>query len=184
MDAIEDPTDTRIEFGDIVRDKTSGNLGVVYGIAEHLTGCDRVALMPVDSPTFTDQESWFYPTELSVTDKDGQFTRGEEDEVVETPSEDDPVTDVEYELGNVLEDDLTGFEGYATIITYEMFNCPRICLTPTIGDADDAKWFDVPRLSFVREGVTDEYEDLHETDEETTTGAADESGFRTDPSLR
>lgn len=149
-------TDTELEIGAVVRERVSEQKCVVMGYARHISGCNRWAVYPIGG-TLSSDETWCYEDELQVLDDE------------DTPIDPKVADEVTFEIGNVMEDEITGFEGYATTITYPAFNCPQVALTPTDGDTD-REWFDAPRLEFVREGITDDYDNLLESTDETATG--------------
>jgi hypothetical protein len=163
--------DADIELGAFVQDRNSGAKGVVTGHAVHISGCDRFAVTAVDTGRMESEETWYFPTELTVIDGDDVEAPG--------PEETDPVTEVDFVLGDVLEDDITGFEGYATTITFNLFNCPRVALTPTNSDGNDGvetdrEWFDAPRTERLGDGISADYADLVESETESETGPVGE----------
>ncbi len=134
-----------IELGDIAEDTISGYEGVVTAIAYHLTGCTRIEISAYESPSADSQ--FFYEEQLE--------THGESEYDHEI------VTDTEFELGENVRDDVTGFEGYIVTITYELYNCPSVGVQSD-SDEKDTEWFDVPRVSKLDNGVRENFTELSE----------------------
>jgi len=161
-----------IELGEEVQDKVSGFRGVVVAIADHLSGCNRIGVRANDTETLAHRsdEEFFYEDQLEQTGEAPFAERGEKAQ-----------TDTEITLGEEVRDDVTGFEGIASTIRYELYNCPRIAVTPVDDSSPtengDREWFDAPRLSVIGEGVTDEYADLQEA-ATSETGSSGSDGSR------
>lgn len=54
-------------------------------------------------------------------------------------------------FGKLATDKVTGFTGIATGVSYHMYGCEQVCVTPTIdekGARRDGEWFDIGRLEF------------------------------------
>jgi len=153
------------ELGDVVEDEISGFRGVVIAIADHLTGCQRIGVRANDTENTARRgdEEFFYPSQLS---------RVEDADPIEP--EHDPVTEVNFEMGQKLRDTVTGFEGVVTTISYELHNCPRAGLSvvdnhdPT--ENPDRGWFDAPRLEVVGDGISGDFSDLEASEVESETG--------------
>lgn len=132
--------DAEFELGEEVKHDLSGREGVVVSIAEHLSGCTRIGVLWSDDDT---EETFYYEPELESL---GSEMWSDEFEVVGSDAK----------LGQVVEDDLTGFEGVASSITFSAFNCPRVAIEPTEVDGPekpDREWFDEPRVNVVRSSV-------------------------------
>lgn len=154
--------DTDIGLGDHVRDEVTGYEGYVVAVAYHLTGCTRFGVRSNDeSPANRAEEEWFSEAQLEKT--------GEE------PVEADTVTTSEIGLGDRAADDVTEVEGFATTVTFNLYNCPRAALTVIPDEKNEElhrEWFDTPRLEFLGGGIGDDYEELTENDNEGETGSS------------
>jgi heat shock protein HspQ len=151
-----------VDIGDKVEDQISGFEGIVTMTGDHITGCERIGVHPVDNPRRGDQE-FFYEAQLDVLEK--------------KVFDEDVVTDVEFDLGNTVRDEITGFEGYVVVINYQLWNCPQVLVQATEsddGEKGDSEWFDAPRLYQISEGVNADFQDL--SDKETAeTGAVSDA---------
>lgn len=148
-----------IEIGDKVRDEISGFEGVVTLRGDHITGCERIGVHPTENPQRGQQE-FFYEAQLSV----------EEKQVID----EEVVTDVEFELGNTVRDEITAFEGVVSVINYQLWNCPQILVQSTEsdeGEAAESEWFDAPRLYKISDGVNADFQDLSDNENTSETGA-------------
>jgi len=166
---VTEIADSEIELGAIVRERISGMVGIVTTHAVHISGCDRYGVRPFATERAERDEEFYYPTELNAFNGDVDDIDEDLDVDLDIADDVNPTTEVDFTLGNVLEDDVSGVEGYATTITFNLFNCPQVALTPT-GDETDAEWADAPTVSFVRNGLAGEYADLVESDTESETG--------------
>lgn len=154
-------------LGTKAQDEISGMEGIITAVAEHLTGCTRVELSPdnTDDTTRRGESEFFYDAQLEVV------KNRISNEV------DDPVTDVDFEVGEKVRDEVTGFKGIIVTITYELYNCPRIGIQPieTYTSCNQEKaeveWFDAPRIEYVDDGVAEDFQELAENDNVTETGA-------------
>jgi len=161
--------DADIALGDVVRERISGMVGIVVTHAVHISGCDRYGVRPLGTERAERDEEFYFPTELTTVDPDEDVDE-DLDVDLDIAADVDPTTEVDFALGNVLEDDVSGVEGYATTITFNLFNCPQVALTPT-SDETETEWADAPTVSVVREGLAREYADLVESDTESETGS-------------
>lgn len=158
-------TDLDVELGKQVADEVSGFRGIVTTIAEHLTGCARIGVQPTEAegPSVRGEEEFFYPSQIS------KYSQG----TFDLP--DDPQTEVGIEMGQRVQDDVTGFEGVVSTITYSLFNCPRVAVSPVdvddVTEQKDRGWFDAPRVSVVGDGISGEYVELTTSTDESATGA-------------
>jgi len=166
--------DTDIGLGYRVRDTISGYEGIVTDIGTHLTGCTRFGVMPDshEDPTRRGDTEFFYGAQLEILSEDTDYAEDAEDSI----------TEVDFDLGDVVEDDVTGFRGVASTITYNLYNCPRVAVQPQVGsdtilpggDSEndiDREWFDTPRVVRVNEGVSADYETLINEGTAAETGA-------------
>jgi len=166
--------DTDIGLGYRVRDKISGYEGIVTDIGTHITGCTRFGVMPDnhEDPTQRGSTEFFYGAQLEILSENNDFAEDGEDSV----------TDVDFELGDLVKDDVTGFEGIASTITFNLYNCPRVAIQPTLekgtilpgGDSEndiDREWFDAPRVVYVDGGISADYETLIAEGTTAETGA-------------
>jgi len=117
--------DTDIGLGYRVRDTISGYEGIVTDIGTHLTGCTRFGVMPDshEDPTRRGDTEFFYGAQLEILSEDTDYAEDAEDSI----------TEVDFDLGDVVEDDVTGFRGVASTITYNLYNCPRVAVQPQVG---------------------------------------------------
>lgn len=50
-------------------------------------------------------------------------------------------------LGHKAKDKVTGFEGVVTTLSFDLYGCIQVVLTPSVDNKDqDSKWFDIARL--------------------------------------
>lgn len=150
-------------LGDEAQHQYTQTHGLVTGVAEHLTGCERVSVLPkhVDYGEHAEEE-WYHVDELVFKQND-DFAHL------------DPVVDVDFDLGNTARDTVTGVEGIVAIIAYNLFNCPRAAVLPELSSDEqsygtDVEWFDAPRLEVVDEGVTEDFDELLEDADVSETG--------------
>lgn len=166
------PSDHDIELGDRVQDQISGFTGIVSTVGFHITGCTRFGVYPAGDGEETVQrgdEEFFYEPQLETVN--GTAFKG-----VETT---DPET-IPLELGERVRDDITGYEGTAVVINTFLWNCPQVAVQHDVEDSSDDKpnirWFDLPRLESVDEGVIGKYQSIVEETTPAATGAvADKS---------
>lgn len=158
--------DIPFELGDVVQDEITGFRGVVIAFAEHITGCDRVGVRPIDRENTgrRGEEEFFYPSQLTAVE-----------DVDPISVEHEPQTDMEYEMGEMVRDTISNSTGVITTVTYRLYNCPQVALSATSTDEqteiEDREWFDVPRVESVGDGVSGEFEELAELSDESATGA-------------
>lgn len=175
-----------IALGYRVEDKISGFTGIVTDIGTHITGCTRFGVMP-DNDDRDDQRGdteFFYAAQLEIVAENTSFADDGEDSIM----------DVDFELGDAVEDSVTGFRGVATTITYNLYNCPRVAVQPVAetpsfqirdheptSDDIEREWFDAPRVEFTGDGISADFEELIEEGETAETGApASDVGRKTD----
>lgn len=149
---------TDIELGMEVRDSISGFTGIVTKMGDHLAGCTRVGVFSTSPSGDRGNEEFFFPSQLEIVSDSTVFQ-----------AKNNPVTETDFETGQLLEDEMTGFEGYAIIINYSLYNCPQIRLKSG-EDPSEAEWFDEPQLVAVSDEVEFDYDDF-ETATEATTGS-------------
>jgi hypothetical protein len=161
---------TDIELGDYVRDQVSGMSGIVFTMGAHVSGCTRVGVRPTDvGESRRGDQEFFYAGALEHVDP-------EEDEP--DPSARitaDPKTDCAFELGQRVEDVLTGYEGQVSVINYKLFNTPQL-LVVSLGEEITTEWVDDVRLEAVTDGSEFEFtDDLAEADTAETGPSSIES---------
>jgi heat shock protein HspQ len=165
--------DKDIQLGQKVQDKISGFTGIVTKAGNHLTGCERYGVYPAGEEVSDRRgdEEFFFSDQLEVVEDDTEFRDDGEDGYVSH----------EYELGQRVEDRVTGFEGVVTVINYRLWNCPSIHIQST-SDADEGLWTDVHRLQ-----DADGYEYVGEfkngvegDDTSSATGSVEDSMTRND----
>ena len=52
-------------------------------------------------------------------------------------------------LGCTVEDVVTGFKGVASTLSFDLYGCVQVVITPQVnkdGETKDGKWFDITRL--------------------------------------
>jgi heat shock protein HspQ len=153
--------DLEIQIGQKVQDRISGFTGIVTKVGDHITGCERLAARPIDNPNRGDEE-FFYPQQLEVLEEETEFTDDGEEAYV----------DHEFQLGQRVRDDISGFIGVICVINYRLWNCPT-CLVREVGaDGEpETHWCDVTQLSsFQGPDATDVAESTEEN-EASNTGA-------------
>lgn len=163
-------SDYNVSLGDRAKDEISGMEGVVVTVADHLSGCRRVGMYPddIDDTTRRGDEEYFDDVQLETV---------EENRVA---LESEPITETEISLGDVVEDDVTGFEGVVIVHNYQLYNVPQVCVQPTTdsGEKPDTEWFDVSRVNVVEEGVFGEYNEEFEDADSSETGSVEKSVHR------
>lgn len=154
--------ESEIELGQIVTDAISGYTGVVNTIGHHISGCTRIGVYPVnnldDDREFTTQrgsEEFFYPDQLDLVVTASQWH-----------DPDGLNTDYDVELGDTVEDSISGFEGTAVVINHLLFNVPQVAVRPEVTNTSekaDMAWFDIPQLSITEKSTHDITEPSTET---------------------
>lgn len=162
---------TEFGLGQTVRDEISGFEGIVTRIGDHISGCKRIEVSPTNvAHDDAGETAWFYEAQLKLVDDSTQFS----DDVIT------PFGESEFEVGQLVRDELTEFEGVASVINYPLFNCPRV-LVQNPEDPDESHWFDTVRLEAMSEGPEIEFEDVLNADEHTqSTGACAQDAPSTD----
>jgi hypothetical protein len=127
------------QLGKHAVDQISNFEGIVTRVAYHLVGCERIQLTADDDKTSTSKSEYFYDAQLDYSDSDVKLSE-------------EPVTDCVFECGQRVRDTVTGFEGIATVVTFELYNCPSVAITDE-NDPDETQWFDAPRVEYVDGGV-------------------------------
>lgn len=178
-----------IALGYRVEDQISGFTGIVTDIGTHISGCTRFGVMP-DNDDRDDQRGdteFFYAAQLEIVAENTSFADDGEDSI----------TEVSFELGDAVEDEITGFHGVATTITYNLYNCPRVAIQPSydtdsgsvipgrgdkvVTDDIEREWVDAPRVQKTGDGISADYEELIQEGETVETGApANDVGRKTD----
>jgi len=172
---MEEQTDIKLGFR--VRDRISGYEGIVTDIGTHITGCTRYGVMPDNHEDTTDRGSteFFYGAQLEILSTETEFVDAGEQAIQSTS----------FELGNMVRDDITGFKGIATSITYNLYNCPRVAISLRRPDnnrglldrgesnLDDVsrEWFDAPRVYAENKGIMPDYAELMQNEVTAETGA-------------
>jgi len=158
--------DTEIEHGYKVKDKVSGFVGIVTLIGEHISGCTRIGAYPVGEER-TDrrgEQEFFFEEQLEVLEKHTEFTDFE------------VRTDTEFELGEVVEDEISGFEGVVSVINYKLWNCPSVNVAKQYSDEAESEWFDDVTLSSTGEKPFAELtKDIQEETAESTGSFEDKA---------
>lgn len=155
---------SELDLGDRVEDTLSGMEGTVVALAEHLTGCSRVGIAPVD-PSRCGDDIFLYAD---------QVTQIELDDGEEVTVDYEPTTSVDFDLGELVTDSVTGFEGVVAVVTFELYNCPRVGVQSVdvtdSTETGDMEFFDAPRLESQGTVVHEELADLQDTDDTSSTG--------------
>lgn len=84
-------------------------------------------------------------------------------------------------LGFPVRDQVSGFKGVVTSISFDLYGCVQAIVSPTIKDTkkqtqEDSRWFDVKRLKKTAEKPVMELPTF-----ETVPGAAEKPGQRQNP---
>lgn len=155
---------TDIELGDYVKDQVSGMSGIVFTMGEHVSGCTRVGVRPSDvGETRCGDLEFFYTGALEHVDPDDD----ESDPTARINA--DPKTECAFELGQRVQDILTGYEGHVSVINYKLFNTPQL-LVVSLGDDITTEWVDDVRLKAVTDGSEMEFVDELEEADTAETG--------------
>lgn len=159
--------ESRIGLGNRVVDKMSGFEGVVSTVSEHLSGCSRIEVTAQGNGSQRTKE-WFYEGQLELDGGGKTF-------------DEEPVTETDIDLGDLVRDEVTGFKGIAVVVYFEPYNCPSVGVQPTCGgdktEKGDLEVIDAPRLTVVRDDVVDDFENMDD-DSATETGAVGVDQFR------
>jgi hypothetical protein len=149
-----------IEHGYKVQDSISGFTGIVTLIGEHISGCTRIGVYPVgeEQAVQRGEQEFFYEEQLEVLDNDTEYT------------EYDVQTDTEFDLGDVVVDELTGYSGVVGVVNYKLWNCPSLSVYSTSDNEVETEWFDSVMLREA-EATGVDVESLTEEEETATTGA-------------
>jgi len=162
--------DTNIELGDYVVNSVTNTEGYVTAIADHLTGCTRVGTRAhSEDTTETHDLEFYYPSTLR---------QREAPSAIQALADASTPNDPRIEPGHIVEDELTGGRGLATVVTYRSFNCPQACVCPETdeGYATDGEFIDAPRLEVIGDECVGTYEDTDDGDDDPqSTGAIGES---------
>jgi len=175
-----------IKLGDTVEDTVSGFTGVVTTIGDHITGCERFGVRPYgEAPSDRAGEvEYFYEAQLEKTEvEDYDFT----DEGAQAQ------TETEFELGETVQDKVTGVRGTVIIINYKLWNCPQIAVEPDVNsgvlsdsnnEAPELFWSDDVRLESVDDGLIGEFDNVQQSTDTTEKGSISDSGNRSVSSNR
>jgi len=163
-------SDQEIGLGMIVADRVSGFEGVVTLIGHHITGCTRYGVYPIDVATDNrGTREFFYASQLEIVDDDSKFSEEADEAIIESP----------FELGQIVKDEITGFEGVATVVNFKLWNCPAVCVQSR-SDPDESQWYDDSRLELVYDDKQFEFDDRVDPEEqnEHNTGSIGDAGSR------
>lgn len=154
---------TDIQHGYRVEDTISGFEGIVTLIGDHISGCTRFGVHPVDDSKRGSQE-FFFEEQLEVVDQETDFV------------DFDVETDVHFELGDVVYDEVTGFRGVVTVINYKLWNSPKVHIQSSSETAtteeQDSMWLDDMRV--VTTGDSTDF-DASSRDNYSNTGPVSDS---------
>ena len=158
------------QLGDKVQDQISGFTGIVSSVGEHISGCNRFGVYALgeESSDRRGEQEFFYADQLEILEDDTEFSEaGEESHV-----------DAEVDLGDIVVDTVTGFDGTVAVINYKLWNCPQVLVQPSTNDdgsLDDAEWFDVVRLVVQTKGNLDFWngEEVDDQDSSSTGAVVD-----------
>lgn len=151
-----------IKLGYEVEDSISGFRGIVTTIGYHVSGCTRFGVRPVgEGPSDRrGEEEFFYEAQLEINDKETDYVSAGEESMAE----------VDFELGERVQDTITGIEGYVAVINYELWNCPKIGYQSSSDNESNFEWSDAPRLESVNEGFAGEFNSIQESTIEAESG--------------
>jgi len=158
-----------IEHGYRVQDSISGFTGIVTVIGEHISGCTRIGVYPVgDGQTAQrGEQEFFFEEQLEVLDEDTEYTQY------------DVQTDTEFELGDVVVDELTGYSGIISVINYKLWCCPCALVYSTSDGEVESEWFDDVRLREAEASGVD-VDSLTEEEDTATAGSLQDRAPRND----
>jgi hypothetical protein len=160
------PPETEVQLGQHVEDQISGFTGYVTTIGDHLSGCTRFG---VTSDSGTPDEEFFYENQLEVDTEETEFT-----DAGERAMEDES----DVSVGNRVEDEVSGFEGIATVINYKLWNCPQVLIysdTGCDGEEPATFWTDAPQVNQVEGSSHEDLADEIESDVVEDTGSVVDS---------
>ena len=160
-------TDHDFALGQPVRTEY-GTEGVINCISRHITGCDRIEVIPDVSSKATHAEGdFYYPAEL-------QEIGSLEDSEIETHE----LPHVNIQCGNIVRDTITETEGIVTIVARKRYNCPQVCIHPRDEDSgftDETQWADVPAIEILFDGKAEQFSELQTETEASATGSVGQS---------
>lgn len=108
-----------IGFGDVARDRITGFTGVVTARTRWLNNCDRLVLQPREVKDGKPIAS------TSFDEPNLEFVEHTDIEIIKVERPGEPV-----ELGDTVEDKITGLAGVAIGRTEWMNGCSRVCVQP------------------------------------------------------
>lgn len=167
--------DANIKLGQLVEDEISGFLGIVTTAGDHLTGCERFGVQAVgDTGSSRMDEEFFYEDQLTVVEEETDFTDDSEKFYL----------DHDFELGNRVRDEVTGFEGVVSVINYKLWNVPSVCIKSTESRSDEKPenfWVDLNRITEVSGyDCTGEFGEEYQDSPVEETGPVSDSRNRND----
>ena len=158
-----------IPLGVKVEDRISNAKGIVIEKAEHISGCNRIAVREVDETPHKGEKSHFYPSQLNIISENTEFTEDADDVITESDH---------LKLGYRARDRVTAATGVIAIINTGLYKTPDAALVSCDEDSNETtlEWFDDVRLEIVSSEPVWSFDD--DTDREVTeetTGAAGSS---------
>lgn len=139
----EHQSDARFQLGDSVEDKISKFKGIVGGVAYHISGCERYGVYEYDNATNAGDKVWFFEGQLQNSPI-----------AMTIPFEEEPETSVDFDVGWLVRDKITGIEGIVLTVTFSSYNCPEACVLPLPEEENpierpDTIWIDAPLIEVV-----------------------------------
>jgi len=172
-------------LGARAEDSITGYEGIVVSVAYHITGCERIGVRALNEPSEVDATEWLYEANALTGD-----------EPIEGYVADEPVTSTDFDLGWRLRDRVTGAEGVATTINFNLYNCPRVGIDAVDDEPPeeprDRFWFDAPRMEVVDrpsdaglvESLSDFLESVQQGSASSTGAPATDSQRKTNDGAR
>jgi hypothetical protein len=153
-----------IPLGVKVEDRISNAKGIVIEKAEHISGCNRIAVREVDETPHKGDKSHFFPSQLNIISENTEFTE----------DADDVITESEHlKLGYRARDRVTAATGIIAIINTGLYKTPDAALVSCDEESNETtlEWFDDVRLEVVSSEPVWSFDDTDREVTEETTGA-------------
>jgi len=163
------------DLGDKVKDRVTNYTGIVTSIAFHLSGCERYGVETTSGKrSDRGEREYFFDSQLMrIEKKNGDFKPCHLDNLD---------INTNLELGQIVKDKITGFEGVVTVINFKMWNCPYINVQ-SLENPDSDQWFDETLLESV-DAEEDFVDFLKKQSSENEKNSSLETGAFDDPPKR
>lgn len=159
--------ESEVQLGDKVQDRVSSFTGIVNTVGDHLAGCRRIGALPLDTedPTRKGDEEFFYEDQLEILEEEYW--------------DESPETETDFQLGEIVRDEVTGFKGVVHIINFHLWNCPQILVKRVDEEGSlESEWFDEPQLQKEGVGFVGYYDEEQNSDNATDSGSIEDSRNR------